>query len=95
MSSDLCVPVVWSACAKATGKLAVWLHSLSTRPADFIHNVLSTSDLHTLLQPIMRVLVHRKSTVTNRLKTRSFHTFHLAYYYNYINIYKSSKGLTQ
>jgi hypothetical protein len=93
--SKLAQKNLWADCVQATGKQAVWLHSLSTTPAGFILTVPAMTDLHTLLQHATQSIAHRINDVNNRLKTGSFHTFHLAYYYNYTNIYKSSKGLTQ
>lgn len=86
---------LWASCVQATGKQAVWLHSLSTTPAGFPFTVPANNNLRTLLRHTTQLVVHRINCLVNRLSLGSFHTFHLAYYYNYTNIYKSSKGLTQ
>jgi len=84
---------MWSACVQATGKQAVWMHSLSTAPADKLLIVFNLAYLRTYLQPIERLLIHRIIILFNGLGCASFHTFHLAYYYNYLYINKRLKGL--
>ena len=86
---------LWSDCVKAIGKLAEWVHSLSTTPTDSPQNVFNQATLHTYLEATYSSLIHTLNYQINRLKTKVFHSIHLAYNYNYIYINKRSKGLSQ